>query len=153
MQQGIAALVLAKHERTGLVRAMRGEGGLAFAGMAKNRAGMHAGPISALSDARPSGAGSFRARPAGLVSSRRLELLGPRGTSTAAPSVGALCCRVAYRSELVDSSECAAAVASAYVHQAAGIRRRKHVLRAGSRWGRAGRALGKAGHPCRLDVT
>ena len=35
----IAALVLAKHERTGLVRAMRGEGGLALAGMAKKASG------------------------------------------------------------------------------------------------------------------
>ena len=35
----IAALVLAKHERTGLVRAMRGEGGLAFAGMARKASG------------------------------------------------------------------------------------------------------------------
>ena len=30
-EMSIAALVLAKHERTGLVRAMRGEGGLALA--------------------------------------------------------------------------------------------------------------------------
>ena len=40
-EMSIAALVLAKHERTGLVRAMRGEGGLAFgfAGMAKKASG------------------------------------------------------------------------------------------------------------------
>ena len=38
-EMSIAALVLAKHERTGLVRAMRGEGGLALAGMAKKVSG------------------------------------------------------------------------------------------------------------------
>ena len=38
-EMSIAALVLAKHARTGLVRAMRGEGGLAFAGMAKKASG------------------------------------------------------------------------------------------------------------------
>ena len=38
-EMSIAALVLAKHERTGLVRAMRGEGGLAPAGMAKKASG------------------------------------------------------------------------------------------------------------------
>ena len=38
-EMSIAALVLAKHERTGLVRAMRGEGGLALAGMAKKASG------------------------------------------------------------------------------------------------------------------
>ena len=34
-----AALVLAKHARTGLVRAMRGEGGLVLAGIAKKASG------------------------------------------------------------------------------------------------------------------
>ena len=38
-EMSIAALVLAKHARTGLVRAMRGEGGLALAGMAKKASG------------------------------------------------------------------------------------------------------------------
>jgi len=35
----IAVLVLAKHLRTGLERAIRGEGGLALAGMAKKASG------------------------------------------------------------------------------------------------------------------
>ena len=35
----IAVLVLAKHLRTGLERAIRGEGGLALAGMAKRASG------------------------------------------------------------------------------------------------------------------
>ena len=38
-EMSIAALVLAAHARTGLVRAMRGEGGLALAGMAKKASG------------------------------------------------------------------------------------------------------------------
>ena len=38
-EMSIAALVLAKHARTGLVRAMRGEGGLVLAGMAKKASG------------------------------------------------------------------------------------------------------------------
>ena len=38
-EMSIAALVLAAHARTGLVRAMRGEGGLALAGMARKASG------------------------------------------------------------------------------------------------------------------
>ena len=58
-EMSIAALVLAKHARTGLVRAMRGEGGLALAGMAKKSGGrLASSSVCGLAPGRRSAASS-----------------------------------------------------------------------------------------------